>query len=278
MPEGAEVRYFSEKLSKMVAGYVLLNIVIHRGPYKGSKSPRYLPFRKNVEEFAPHIVEGVRCKGKWMYFVLRGREQFYALGIHHGMEGSWCSDPTNKHIILELIFEYDQHYYFQDSRRFGTFCLLRTRTELDEKLNKLAPDMFYITKKEFKDNFSQIKNNSRIRNKRLCELLMEQSLLVSGIGNYMRADILYHAKLDPRREISNLKNDEINALYKSIKHISKESYRCKATTCGNYESAIHRGLYEPLVYRKEVCPNSCQVVSFVDKKKRTMWWVPEIQK
>jgi len=282
MPEIPEVRCFAEKLDELFSNKILMNVTIRRGPYISSHAKRYFPFREAVNEFCPHFIKKVKYKGKWMYFEMEvenpedKKSQFIAFGIHHGMEGSWCSDPDSEHIILELEFEGEgpepEYYFFQDSRRFGTFCLLRTQEELDKKLNALGPSVYGLTEDVFRERM----NIKRIQNKRICEVMLDQKI-ISGIGNYLRADILYKAGINPKRIISSL-SEKMHDLYLSIIDVAEKSYQCKATTPGNYKSSVYRGGYDTLVYNKKICPEGYKVEKFKDKNKRTMWWVPDNKK
>ena len=274
MPELPEVLHHSEKLSDLFRYFSLQSIVIHRGPYLTSEKEKYSKFREFVFNFQSHQVKDIKTKGKYMYFLLEG-DQHYALCIHHGMEGSWCDDPTNKHVILELKFSDDKKIFFQDSRRFGTFALL-SEEELKCKLEELGPDVFHELK-DWVELRSLIKVTKKIQKKRLCEALVDQSF-ISGIGNYLRADIMYEAKLDPRRLMNSFSDEELEKLFNAIKSIVNNSYESKATTTGNYKSSIHSGSYEFLIYGKEKCPLGNPVENFKDKQKRTVWWVPIHQK
>ncbi len=269
MPECVEVKLFANKLKLSCAKHILQSITIVQGPYKENEKEKYKHFRDQVENFQPHIVRRVRSKGKWLYFVLDGPE-YAALGIHHGMEGSWCTNPDNKHIILELEFisKNPEKIYFQDSRRFGTFTLL-TKKELEKELKKLGPDIFKMTFEEF-NSALEIK---RIQSHRLCEALMDQRV-ISGIGNYLRADIMYLAKLDPKMEIKDLGESDKLRLYNAIRKVSRSSYKAGATTVGYYESAIHNGGYKFLVYQKAICPKGKKVQTFKDKNGRMVHYVP----
>ena len=124
MPEGPEVRCMRDCLSQRIKNKILESITLHQGPYVGSSSPKYSEFRERVKEFTPSSVKKVRVKGKYMWFEFEDGD-FVALGIHHGMEGSWCEgeDVNFRHIILTLNFEDGYRLRFQDSRRFGTFRL-----------------------------------------------------------------------------------------------------------------------------------------------------------
>lgn len=273
MPELPEVRHHSEKLRDLFKKCNLEKIVIHRGPYLNSEKTKYETFRKSVSDYKPHLIKDVKTKGKYMYFLLEG-EQYYALGIHHGMEGSWCDDPSNKHIILELVFAENKKIFFQDSRRFGTFSFL-SENELQQQLDKLGEDVLEL--QNYPEFWNIIKNNKKIQKRRLCEVLLDQTV-VSGIGNYLRADIMYHAKLNPQRIINSLSDEEIKTLYNSIKNIVQKSYDSKATTTGSYSSSIHNGNYVFLIYGRNKCPLGHKVDRFQDKQKRTVWYVPELQK
>ena len=269
MPEGTEIKLFAKRLNNSFAGQQLQSITIVRGPYKENEKEKYKHFREQVETFHPHTIKSVRNKGKWLYFKLDG--DYAALGIHHGMEGSWCNDSSNKHIILELKLKCEKKnkkIYFQDSRRFGTFTLL-TKDELKKELDKLGPDIFKMTPEKFNESLE----TKRIQNHRLCEALMDQRI-ISGIGNYLRADVMYSAKLDPKMEIKDLDDSDKQRLYDAIRKVSRTSYKAGSTTVGYYESSIHSGGYKFLVYQKAICPKGIEVCTFKDKNGRTVYYVP----
>jgi len=268
MPEGPEIRHFAKKLHKQCSGKTLSKLQILRGPYTSNPKEKYTKFRGQTSSFQPHQVVSVNSKGKWLYFKLEG-PQYSAFGVHHGMEGSWCTDSSNKHIILSLEFE-SKSIHFQDSRRFGTFTLL-TEEELQVALNRLGSDVFEVNS----EGFCQAFQTKRIQSHLLCNVLLDQRI-VSGIGNYMRADIMYTSKLDPKTEIQNLTEDQIKSLFEACHQVAWGSFKARATTCGSYESSIHLGSYDPLVYRKKVCPKGHAVKTF-QSKGRTVHWVPEIQ-
>ena len=265
MPEGPEIRRFAKKLSKMCSGECLEKLTILQGPYSTNSKERYSNFREKVESFQPHTVARVGCKGKWLYFRLKG-PQYVAFGVHHGMEGSWCTSPKNKHNILKLDF-LTKSLYFQDSRRFGTFSLL-TREGFREAMGKLGPDVFSVNTEGFAEAF----RTKRIQKHQLCDVLLDQRI-VSGIGNYMRADIMYVARLDPKELIKDLSEDQVERLSQACSEIAWNSFRANATTCGSYESTIHRGHYDPLVYGKKKCPKGYTVETFKSKG-RMVHWVP----
>lgn len=276
MPEGPEIRCFADQLREIVSETILKVIKLHRGPYTTSEKPKYSVFREAVKSYIPHRVTSVRSKGKNLYILFDG-DEYAALLVHHGMEGSWCEDPNNSHIIIEFGFEGEnttlRTLYFQDSRRFGTFSLL-TQNEYEASLLKLGPDVY-----SFEDPvafWEHLRSIKRIQSHRLCEVLLDQTV-ISGIGNYMRADILYRAGLDPRRTVGSMSDGEMCNLFIACFRVAWGSYNCKATVPGSYDSSIHSGNYQTIVYGCERCPRGYRVEKFTDKKKRAMWWVPEHQ-
>ncbi|RLI44978.1 hypothetical protein DRO61_11475 [Candidatus Bathyarchaeota archaeon] len=272
MPELPEVKIFANRLNFSCKGCEIQSISIVRGPYKENEKERYVKFREQVETFKSHRVTKVKSKGKWLYFELNG-PSYAAFGVHHGMEGSWCTNPNNKHAILELVISGEHKtstkIYFQDSRRFGTFLLL-TKDELKKELDKIGPDIFKMTCEEFDIALK----TKRIQDKRLCEVLMDQRV-IGGIGNYLRADIMYLARVDPKTEIKDLTDKNKERLYKAIRKVSRTSYKAGSTAVGYYESSIMKGGYQFLVYQKVICPKGKDVETFKDKNGRTVYYVPK---
>ena len=53
---------------------------------------------------------------------------------------------------------------------------------------------------------------------------MDQNDIVSGIGNYLSAEILYDAKISPHRQLDKLSNTEKKQLAHSMRKIVKLAY------------------------------------------------------
>ena len=177
-----------------------------------------------------------------------------------------------KQNLIEFIFQNPknneiQKIYFQDSRRFGTFSFY---DDISKKLNEIGPDLYELEDLEiFKKRI--VKGKKRP----ICEVLMDQKI-ISGIGNYLRADILYHCKIHPFTETLDLSDDDLESLFDSIKYIINTSVKSSATTCGYYESSIAYGHYDCLIYGKKLSPCGRQVVTIYDSEKRNLHWVPSL--
>jgi formamidopyrimidine-DNA glycosylase len=109
-------------------------------------------------------------------------------------------------------------------------------------------------------------------NKPICEFLMNQKY-VSGIGNYLRAEILYRAKISPERRILELNLEEKDLLYDSSLDIMFESWKAK----GPSEGYIVGGSFYLKVYGRSEDDFGNEVIRYLDSNNRTVHYVPKIQ-
>jgi len=265
MPEGPEIKFVSEIIKERVVNDIIVSFHILNGPYLTSNKNIYTSQRKKIKNLRYRKCLDVYSKGKYLFFKFNG--EMY-LAIHAGMAGSWAT-YKNKHTLFHLEFE-NEDLYFQDLRRFSKFNLLENEKEYLDFIDNIGCDIFDIDFTTFKTQLLRMKKS------KLCSALMNQKR-ISGIGNYLRADIMYVSKLSPHRLIKELNEDEMCRLYDSCKSVVNESYSCKATTCGNYENTIHYGSYETKVYGKSFTLNGEKIDKFKDVNKRTVWWVPSVQ-
>lgn len=88
---------------------------------------------------------------------------------------------------------------------------------------------------------------------------------------------MYLARLDPKVKVGHLTYDQLDNLYNAIITVFTDSISASATTCGYYDSQIHTGNYECIVYKRKFCPLGTKIETFEDKKKRTVYYSPVIQ-
>lgn len=187
---------------------------------------------KGLNEFInklPLTFDKVDSKGKFMWFELydENNYKYYILNTF-GLEGIWTFNKNDKYNKLS----FNDDIYFSDSVSFGSLEFCEDPCFLYNKLNKLAPDVLKhsYTDDEFYNALTNIA--SRLRsNKNILKLLMDQSGIVSGIGNYLSAEILFDAKISPHKPIKNLllNKDLCDKLNKSMKYIVKLVYLTGST-------------------------------------------------
>uniref|UniRef100_A0A6C0EBE3 Formamidopyrimidine-DNA glycosylase catalytic domain-containing protein n=1 Tax=viral metagenome TaxID=1070528 RepID=A0A6C0EBE3_9ZZZZ len=194
MPEGAEVRYLAELAKKYMVGHKFEHIV------SNTKAVVKLP--------NPSKVVDVGSKGKIMWI----ETVDYILFIHYGLTG-WLLLENSKY--PKYVFKFDNFDAFiDDSRRFSKLHVLKDKTKKVRFLSNLGVD---ILSKDFTYNY--MKNILRKRNANICSVLMEQSLF-AGIGNYIKNESLYIAKISPYRRCNELSDKEIIKLYGAIRYVT----------------------------------------------------------
>ena len=120
--------------------------------------------------------------------------------------------------------------------------------------------------------------------------LLDQKV-ASGCGNYLRAEVLYHCKISPHRQLKNLSELEIKDLWEKLTKIAWIFY--------DIDKGIKRGVFKKndelikIYYQKDYQDYGYYtnfVVYFEDKDSlgnsvitekmgpRTIHWVPKVQK
>lgn len=290
MPEGVEVWIIAKQLAANLTNWELKKIDLVNGPTKTSSLAVFTKFRRHVREFnrEPNqntIINKVSCKGKYIYIELirtvNGEKRYRYLVNHLGMAAYWgLAEGEHTAVVLELEQEgLTKNVYFDDQRNFGKFYMLDT-TRMQSLLNRLGPS---VVTKSFTQELFLLRAKLYARTNPtlpICLLLMDQTF-VSGIGNYLRADVLYEAKIYPFRHLENLSNHDWLAIYQAIKSRVKASLKAGGTTIENTDMYGKKGKYDPLVYGKDFDPDGNPVKADPDsglKSARTIHWVPKVQK
>lgn len=268
MPEGPEVKTTTTFL-KLYEGKTLTKLTVLSGRY----TKKTIHNINNPSWNLPLTLDSVDCKGKFIYFS-------FAEGVHFfstlGMTGIW-SNSSSKYSRIKLEFSEDvSPLYFNDMRNFGTFKIILTKKELDKKLKTLGPDILGndIPLENFKAQF--LKKGE----KTIAEQIMNQSV-ISGVGNYLKAEILYHARVSPHRKVSTISDTEWKDILKHSQDIARLSYETGGATIQNYLTPEgKKGLYSQrfAVYNQKTAPCGNDVIKETTLDKRTTHWVPAVQK
>lgn len=279
MPEGPEVKSLVSQLNSSYQDKKLLGIEIHNPDYI-RKHSSFEDHEQRIEIFNHSLTQKewflkeVSCHGKRFWFNFQELEESKILICHLGMTGIW-SHKSGKYTHLSLRFE-NETIYFQDMRCFGSLNLCQP-SELDKFLSKLGLDIF--SDKMTEENFLKVMKAwmSKTKSKKcIAEILLDQSI-ISGIGNYLRADILYHAKIYPKKIAKKLTDQELKVLFLSIKEVSAKALKANGNTIKDYKNLEgFAGGYEPLVYGQTLCPLGKKIETLTISK-RTLYWCPEIQ-
>ena len=187
------------------------------------------------------------------------------------MTGSWGKD-RNKHTRIVLTFDNNKELCFSDIRNFGTFQI-KSINDLNKKLKSLGPDMLSNPP----DNFIEILR--KYNHKNICEVLMNQKV-VSGIGNYIKAESLWYSRINPHATIKDLTDNNLEILGKAIFFVSNKSYKSLGASIRDYytfDNEQGNATSSFVVYGKDKDYNGYNVIKETTLDKRTTHWVPERQ-
>ena len=299
MPEIVEVKRYADFLKYHLKNNKIVNIKILKGRYKTHK-----PFKGYymLVNSLPIKVTNVMTKGKFIYFIMdNDMILFNTLGLSGGWvyshNGDHMKHPTvheflNKNDVndyremllnhLNIMFELQNGFlYYFDMLSYGTMKI-GTLEDLETKLSKIGPDFLdlNLTSNIF---IERIKKKTNL-DKLIGNVLMNQKV-VSGVGNYLRADSLWIAQISPHRLIKNLTDIELTTIFKSIRALVWSDY--------NYTKAIKLGFIKKgfktaqkygrdfFIYYYEDDIHGNKVIKeemYEGSQKRFIYWVKNVQK
>ena len=269
MPEGPEVRKTVDWLQNF-KGKTLKSVGIISGRYGKKKE---IPGWERFEY--PVLLKDIACKGKFIYFTFSDEQEDYYMFNTLGMSGMW-TNVHGKHSRVGFFFEDAEPLYFNDVRNFGTLKIVNSLKELNKKLNSIGPDVLNseVDQNTIRDRFAK-----KI-SKTIAENLMNQSV-ISGVGNYLKAEILYMCGISPHRICEDISEKEYELLADACHYITRLSYKLGGATLLSYRQPNgEKGLYSRrfAVYNQKTCPQGHEIIKETTADKRTTHWVPEIQK
>lgn len=275
MPEIVEVRKTKDFLKKIMKNKYITSINILKGRYKTHKPfELYYKIRNNL----PLKVLDIKTKGKFMYFILE--HDFYIFSTL-GLRGGWTYKLNNNYKFPKLLDyiskeNYEKYHkvsknnlnvefklkgsnkivYYYDSLSFGTLKVIDNKKDLEKKLNTIGPDI--MDDSTSLDVFiKQITKKTNL-NKYIGNVIVNQKI-ISGIGNYLRSDILWLSRISPFRKVKDLSNKELDTIYNNSKKL----------TWGEYD--LKKGFKNKIIQKKDIFPRDFNRNFFVYMCKKDIY-------
>jgi formamidopyrimidine-DNA glycosylase len=267
MPEGPEVKRTGLFLAKNLSGKTIMSAKVMSGRY--TKKP--IEGHVDLLGALPCKFIGVGVHGKFIYMLTdKGINCFSTLG----MAGNWSLRET-KHTRFLFELSDKTKVYYNDQRNFGTLAFRYGPELLKSKLMKLGPDM--LSNETSEQLFIE-----RLRKKpgwNITKALMNQSV-ISGIGNYIKAESLWLAEISPVRLVQEVSDVELSLLYVAIKAVMTESYTNKSTHLAHKVFSDIQGDYSCrfLCYGRKTDAEGNEVSRMKTPDGRTTHWAPAKQK
>jgi len=268
MPEGPECKLAAEGLARALTDRTITGFQILSGRY--TKKP-FEGHAQLVSELPKRVV-GAGCHGKFIYILLDGGDS--SIWSTLGMTGHW-SRSASRHARVRLSLDDGTDVYYNDTRNFGTLKWSQGRRMLAAKLKTLGPDM--LSEDVHHERFQA----AMLRKPKwtLAQALMDQGI-IAGVGNYVKADSLWLAKLSPHRKVDSLCQEEFESLNDSIKRVLRDSYQSQGATIKSYKDFDdNEGSYGEafLCYGRSRDEDGEEVIREETLDGRTTWWVPTRQ-
>ena len=296
MPEGPEVTTIANGLSSILVGAEINEWTFNdKSRYVNRAPDGYNSFMVDVNNPMIKVkVTEVASKGKFIYWKFsNGWVLFQTLGMSGGWyhinkphAGTILKYTPSTHLLRDMHSTSAKHVqngklYFNDQRRFGTLKWIaptNARQELAKKLKEIGPDM--LNSPPALDEFLAILRKDKNKSRTINRIITDQKQ-ISGVGNYLRSEILYEAKISPHRLIDSLTDIDIEKIYRATIHKIVASYRVGGASIQHYSDIDnHKGTFafHMAVYKKKHDPKGHVVkTEKIAGDGQSTYWVPSIQ-
>jgi formamidopyrimidine-DNA glycosylase len=261
MPESAECLLTSEYLNMTLANKAITDFIFYSGQYEEDYPKGYIDFYDSL----PLLVQEVKCKGKLIYFICYNEYRKYYILHSLRMTGRW-QEKRDIYCRWYIEIERKKKMWFRDPRCLATLHFSSSERAFLTILEKLGPDILSAT---FSLDMWR-KLVLKYKNKNITAFLMDQNI-ISGCGNYLKAEVLYYAKISPMRKISSLTESESEKVYEALRIIPRISYNNKGLDFADQHG--HKGFHE--FHLKIYGKNFATRTKTPDG--RTTYWYPSIQ-
>ena len=219
MPEGPEVRKYADALDSALSGRAVVALEA-----RTKEARKWL--QENEQSILGRHVERVISHGKHLIGYIEGDFFFHS---HLMMWGRWQTFGSND------LPERDRRERARIVVEGAAAVLLSAPIfnvgsgdpyKVIEILGTLGPDAL-----PYRGRFNRAEFLRRLleyKDETIGAALLNQRI-VAGLGNYLRAEILFSCKLNPWLKVGNLGERELTCLSKTIPRLARDAYRRSAT-------------------------------------------------
>ena len=178
------------------------------------------------------------------------------LGLHLGMAGRIVVDggeDVSPYDRFAVEFEDGTRFALRDKRRLG-------RAVLNPDFSHVGPDAADIGRDEFRRIVGAGHTAVKAR-------LLNQHAL-SGVGNLLADEVLWQARISPRRPTADLSDDDLDRLRRALRAAIRSAIR---------KGGVHTGRFISARGRDGHCPRDGHALSRGQVGGRTTYWCPVCQ-
>ena len=194
------------------------------------------------------------------------------------IQGDLLNDSWNNFLHFIIFFSNDKQLALSDLRKFSKIELWdKKELEESEYIQSLGVEPLekYFTFEKFKESLNKRKSG------KIKQILMDQKIIV-GIGNIYANEILWKSKINPFKDLNDLKEKDLTEIYKNIKIILKEAIKLKGSSTSDFRQLDgKKGSFNNLlkVYRQEgeKCPICKNKIKRDKISQRSTFFCPKCQ-
>jgi formamidopyrimidine-DNA glycosylase len=212
VPELPDVEGFRRVLAEHATGRRVERVVVLDPGVLRGVAPRRFAQRLRGRRFG----EPSR-HGKWLIVPMRDGPVLLA---HFGMTGSlvWASDGSERHRHDRVVFVLPHgELRYRDMRKLQGLRLAADDGEVEEVLADLGPDAATVSREQTRVLLAGMRRQVKAA-------LMDQSVF-AGLGNLLADEILWHARINPRRICTDLSDDDLAQVHRSMRSVVRRSVR-----------------------------------------------------
>jgi formamidopyrimidine-DNA glycosylase len=205
MPEGPEILYWSVLLKKKLALKYKFDEI-----KSFTDKPIIVP-----KDWEGKILDtGSKGKLLWLEATSTDKNKKYYMHIHYGITGWLTFEKPESYIKFEFVLSNLKtskqiNLYMEDKRRFSKIGIYTEQQHL-KIISKLGVDIF-----DSNFTFDFLNNIIKSKDTMIAPLLLKQEIF-SGIGNYIKNEVMYMGKLKAKAKTSELNDEQIKELYNNI--------------------------------------------------------------
>ncbi|MGR8946927.1 MAG: endonuclease VIII [Gammaproteobacteria bacterium] len=216
VPEGPEVRIEADKIEAAIGGARVDDV------FFGQRRLKHF-----ADEIEGRKVESVDTRGKAMLIRFDNKLTMYS---HNQLYGRWFVRPrgtlpkTNRTLRVALHSQSMSALLYSASE----IAILNDEEILEHPfLSRLGPDALDESL-DWRDIARRI-SDPQLGRRSLGAAYLDQTF-IAGIGNYLRSEILFRARLQPTRKLASLARPEIERLARATVTLTRRAYKTKGVT------------------------------------------------
>jgi len=271
MPEGPEIWRTADSLNEALKDKAITDLYF-----------AFDELKKFESKLKGEKISRVEARGKAILTFFGNSLAMYS---HNQLYGKWLvsnngTEPdTNRSLRVAIHNDASSAFLYSASQ---IEILPKDKISEHSYIQKLGPDVLHPDT-SYEDILGQYYSED-FQNRKLTTLLLDQGV-ISGIGNYLRSEIMFYAKVDPHYKLKEYSEEQKKALAEATVKLSRRSYETKGIT--NDPSIVEalkrekaqRNEYRHFVYNRT--GNRCHKCGSVIEEEKTggrkIYYCPDCQ-